>query len=263
MSIISSRANPKIKALRSLRLRKTRDETGLFLVEGIRHVGEAVEAGAEIQAIYYAPDILDSPFALNLIKLQEQHAIPCYSLTTEAFSVLASKENPQGIIAEVRQTRLKLEDLSPQNFPWGVAVVSPQDPGNLGAILRTIDAVGASGLLVFEGGVDPYHPSSIRASMGTLFHLKVLSASFDAFAGWSARHGYHVYGSSAQAELDYRMQREFSRPRILLLGSEREGLTQDQAAICEQVVRLPMSGRATSLNLAVAAGVLMYAMLDQ
>jgi RNA methyltransferase, TrmH family len=262
MSIISSRANPRIKALRSLRSRKTRDETGLFLVEGIRHVGEAVEAGAEIQAIYYAPDILDSPYALNLIKLQEQRVIPCYTLTAEVFSTLADKENPQGIIAEVRQTRLKLEDLSPQDFPWGVAVVSPQDPGNLGAILRTIDAVGASGLLVLEGGVDPYHPSSIRASMGTLFHLKVLSAPFDDFVSWSARNGYHVYGSSAHAELDYRMQLEYARPRILLLGSEREGLTQDQAGLCEQVVRLPMLGKATSLNLAVAAGVLLYTMMD-
>ncbi len=247
--------------IRSLRSTKARDETRLFLVEGIRHVGEAVEAGAEIQSIYFAPDLLHSSFGHDLVQQQEQHGIECIQVSGEVFSSLADKENPQGILAVVRQPAQSLHDLSPDHFPWGVAIVSPQDPGNLGAIMRTVDAVGASGIILLDGGVDPYHPSAVRASMGTLFWRKVVSASFSEFSNWAVRSGYHIYGSSAHAELDYQQLLEYRSPRILLLGSEREGLTSEQAGACEYLVRLPMLGRATSLNLAVAAGVLLYGML--
>jgi len=261
MTLISSRANPRIKLIRSLRSKKRRDETQSFLVEGLRHVGEAVEAGAEIQAIYFAPDLLHSPYGLDLIQQQELHGIECIQVTGDVFISLADKENPQGILAVVRQPVQSLHGLSPADFPWGVAIVSPQDPGNLGAIMRTVDAVGASGIILLDGGVDPTHPSAVRASMGTLFWQQVVSATFSEFSSWAVRCGYHVYGSSANAEMDYRQLPEYRSPRILLLGSEREGLTSEQAAACECLVRLPMLGRATSLNLAVSAGVLLYAML--
>jgi TrmH family RNA methyltransferase len=263
MTLISSRNNPKIRLARALRHKKARQESGLFIVEGIRPVGEAIQAGAEIDSIFYAPDLLTSAFAGELIQAQAQSGVPCYPATPEVFAALADKENPQGLIALVRQQECALSDLNPQNFPWGVALVSPQDPGNLGTILRTIDAVGASGLLLLESSADPFSPGAVRASMGTLFWLKVAEASFADFAAWSQRHGYHVYGTSAHAALDYRQVSSYAWPRILLLGSEREGLTQEQMQICELVVRLPMRGRATSLNLGVAAGVMLYAMLEQ
>lgn len=262
MTLISSRNNPKIRLARALRHKKARQESGLFIVEGIRPVGEAIQAGAEIDSIFYAPDLLTSAFAGELIQAQAQSGVPCYPTTPEVFAALADKENPQGLIALVRQQERALSDLNPQNFPWGVALVSPQDPGNLGTILRTIDAVGASGLLLLDSSADPFSPGAVRASMGTLFWLKVAEASFADFAAWAQRHGYHVYGTSAHAALDYRQVSSYAWPRILLLGSEREGLTQEQMQICELVIRLPMRGRATSLNLGVAAGVMLYAMLD-
>jgi RNA methyltransferase, TrmH family len=260
MEIISSRANPKIKQVRALRQRKERQESGLFLVEGIRPVGEAVEAGASLEAIYYAPEQLRSEYARSLVESQMQAGTACYAVTAEVFEALADKENPQGILAVARQPDRRLEALDPHNFPWGVALVSPQDPGNLGTILRTIDAVGASGLLLLENSADPYQPAVVRASMGTLFWCPVVQASFTDFVTWAGGHGYHIYGTSAHAQLDYR-QAAYTRPAILLLGSEREGLSAEQMAACEQSVRLPMRGRATSLNLAIAAGVILYAML--
>jgi TrmH family RNA methyltransferase len=263
MELISSRSNPKIKQARALRQRKARQEAGLLLVEGIRPVGEAVEAGAIVDAIYYAPDLLDSPFALGLIEGQSMHGVPCYATTVEVFDSLADKENPQGILAVVRKPEGKLDELNPQNFAWGVALVAPQDPGNLGTILRTIDAVGASGLLLLDSSVDAYHPSAVRASMGTLFWYPVISASFAAFQQWAGQNAYHVYGTSAHGSVDYREIAHYPFPRILLMGSEREGLTPRQAAVCESVIRLPMRGRATSLNLAIATGVMLYAMLKQ
>lgn len=261
MELISSRNNPKIKQARALHQRKARQEARLFLVEGIRHIGEAVEAGADLEAIYFAPELLKSEFAIQLLAVQADKGVACFATSPEVFESLAEKENPQGILAVVRQPERRLAALNPGNFTWGVALVSPQDPGNLGAILRTVDAVGASGLILLESSVDIYHPAAVRASMGTLFWYPVVQATFLEFQSWVRGNGYHVYGSSAHAENDYLHARPYLAPRILLLGSEREGLTAEQQSACESVVRLPMHGRATSLNLAVAAGILLYAML--
>ena len=261
MELISSRNNPKIKQVRALHQRKARQEARLFLVEGIRHVGEAVEAGAAVEAIYYAPELLKSEFAFQLVDSQAKKGVACYATSPEVFESMAEKENPQGILAVVRQPERSLAELKPGIFTWGVALVSPQDPGNLGAILRTVDAVGASGMILLESSVDIYHPAAVRASMGTLFWYPVVQAAFTDFQDWVSIHSYHVYGSSAHAENDYLQARPYLSPRILLLGSEREGLTAAQQSVCESVVRLPMHGRATSLNLAVAAGILLYAML--
>lgn len=261
MSLITSRTNPKIKEIRLLRQRKMRQASGLFLVEGLRHVGEAIEAGARLESLVYAPERLESAFGLQLVEQQRQRGVPCLEVSAEVFESLADKDNPVGLIAVVRQPEWKLTRLHPQNFPAGVALVGVQDPGNLGTILRTVDAVGASGLLLLEGSVDPFHPQSVRASMGSLFWKPLASASFAEFLAWARRGGYHLVGASAHAALDYRQVAEYPQPRILLLGSERAGLTEEQAAACDLVVRLPMLGHATSLNLAVAAGVMLYAML--
>jgi TrmH family RNA methyltransferase len=254
--------NPHVKQVRRLSQRQVRDETGLFVVEGIRHVGEAVGASADVQYLCYAPDLLESKFAYQLIEQQSARGVHCYALAPDVFRSLAEKENPQGLLAVVRQPRATLEHLTPGAFPWGVALVAPQDPGNIGAILRTLDAVGASGLLLLDGGADPYHPNSVRASMGALFWKPIASASFAEFTSWARRHGYHVYGTSAGGDKDYRST-AYTRPLILLLGSEQKGLSPEQMAACEQVVRLPMQGRVTSLNLAVAAGVMLYEMMSQ
>jgi TrmH family RNA methyltransferase len=259
LDLITSRNNPKIKQARALRQRKARDETGLYLIEGIRPVGEALEAGAPVESILYAPQLLESSFARQLVESQAALGIPCIPTSPQVFESLADKENPQGILAVARQRFFSLHELNPANFPWGVALVSPQDPGNVGTILRTIDAAGASGLLLLDAGVDPYHPASVRASMGALFWHPLVNAAFEDFVIWARGHGYHIFGISAKGDKDYRQLGAYPDPLILLMGSERAGLTQEQAAACEQLVRLPMHGRATSLNLAVAAGVLLYA----
>ena len=260
MDLISSRNNSKIKRARALRRRKSRQESEAFLVEGLRHVGEAVEAGSEIEAIFYAPELLNSEFGTDLIAAQAQAGVDCYATTSKVFESLASKENPQGILAVVRRPEYRLDDLTPKNFPWGVALVAPQDPGNLGTILRTLDAVGASGLLLLDEGVDPYHPSAVRASMGTIFWYPIVETDFSSFARWARASGYHVYGTSAHGDVGYGEIESYLSPRILLMGSEREGLTPEQSACCECLVRLPMLGQATSLNLAVATGVMLYLM---
>jgi TrmH family RNA methyltransferase len=263
MTNISSRSNPRIKQIRALlQQRKTRRATGLFVVEGIRHVGEAVQSGAQLEYLCYAPELLTSEFASQLIEQQSARGVPCLSVAADVFADLAEKDNPPGILAVVQQPGSSLEQLTPSRHPWLVALVAPQDPGNIGTILRTIDAVGASGLLLLDASADPYHPSAVRASMGTLFWHPVVAAEFADFASWAARLGYTIYGTSAHAAQDYRQVEHYNSPRILLMGSERQGLTQEQSAICHALLSLPMKGHATSLNLAVATGVMLYAMLS-
>ncbi len=261
--LITSPTNPKIKQARALRQRKEREATGLFLVEGLFHVGEALAAGAGIEYLCYAPDLLDSDFARQLIERASASGLTCYATTAGILASLAEKDHPPGLIAVARQRRVGLAALQPQNFAWGVAVVAPQDPGNVGTILRTIDAVGADGLILLESSVDPYHPTAVRASLGSIFWRPIVSASFAEWAQWARQHGYHVYGTSAHARVDYREVAAYERPLVVLLGSEREGLSAEQAAVCDQLVRLPMHGHVTSLNLAVAAGIMLYAVLEK
>jgi TrmH family RNA methyltransferase len=260
--LISSSSNPLVKQIRLLRQRKGRDQAGLFLVEGIHHVGEAIEAGWTIETLVYAPDQLTSAFGRRLVDEQEQLKHPCAALTADLFSAIAEKENPQGLLAIVRQRQLTLGDVTPENFQFGAALVSPQDPGNVGTILRTLDAVGADGLFLLDGGVDPYHPSSVRASMGTIFWRILVQTSFSQFIKWVRDNGYQLLGSSAHSYTDYRAFRRNNKPAILLMGSEQKGLSQDQLAACDLTLSLPMQGRVSSLNLAVSAGILLYAIKE-
>jgi TrmH family RNA methyltransferase len=265
MELITSRHNLKIKQARLLRKSPSRRSDRLFLVEGIHHVGEALEAssastGFEVTQIIYAPDQLKSAFANQLVESAWGRGIPCHATTLDVFESVAGRENPQGILAVARYPERSLDEFNPDRFEWGVALVEPQDPGNIGTILRTIDAVGASGLILLDGGADPYHPNAVRASMGVLFWYPIVSTSFDQFIAWSKSLGYTIYGTSAHGDAPYRAGMSYSRPCILLMGSERQGLSEAQREFCDQIISLSMKGRATSLNLAVATGVILYDM---
>jgi len=258
--MISSRANPKIKQARTLRRRKERDASGLFLVEGIHHVAEAIEAGAAVEYVCYAPGLLTSEFARELIARESARGLACVAVSNEVFESIAEKENPAGLLAVVRRPPSNLQLLTSNIQSCYVALVSPQDPGNIGSILRSIDGAGASGLILLDGGADPYHPSAVRASMGALFWKPITSAAFGEFVDWTKKQGYRIVGASAQAAVDYR-EANYSRPLILLLGSEQKGLSPEHRAACDQWVRLPMQGRVSSLNLSAAAGALLYSSL--
>ena len=260
MKGIQSRQNEKIKLARALRRRKAREAEGLFVLEGLLHIGEAVTAGAAFEYVLAAPESFKSGFAAKLAAELEAQGVEVYEVGAELLRELSSKEHPAGLLAVMAQQFSALGDLHPENLTCGVALVAPQDPGNLGSILRSIDATGADGLIVLDGGVDAYHPSAVRAGMGAHFWKPIARTSFGEFEAWAKGHGYQVYGSSAQGGVMFD-EVEAKRPFILLLGSEREGLSGEQKAICDEVLRIPMRGRASSLNLAVAAGVLLVGLV--
>jgi TrmH family RNA methyltransferase len=256
--LINSPSNSLIKLARALRQKKGRDESGLFLVEGILHVNEVAESGWEIDALIYCPDQLKSEFGRKLVDNLIDKRVRCLPVSERAFESIAEKENPQGIAALVRQRRGLLNDFLP--FALAVAIFSPQDPGNVGTILRTMDAVGADGLMLLDGGVEPYHPSAVRASMGALFWKPFITATFAEFSSWAKTRGARIIGTSAHGSLDYRQIKLDSRPTIILLGSEQKGLPPEYLAVCNDLISLPMRGRASSLNLAVATGIILYAL---
>lgn len=260
--LISSHANPLVKQIRSLQQKKGRDETGLFLVEGIHHVGEVIEAGWDVETLVHAPGLLTSDFALNLVETQSRQGVRSMALAPGLFVDIAGKDNPQGILAIVHQRRLALDDMTDQHFQFGAALVSPQDPGNVGTILRTLDAVGADGLFLLDGGVELYHPSVVRASMGSVFWKPVVQASFAEFNQWRRMNRFRLVGSTAHTPSDYQGFKWSNEPTILLLGNEQKGLSLEQLRSCDGVVSLPMQGRGSSLNLAVAAGILLYQMME-
>ena len=258
--LITSLSNPLVKKIRSLKSRKARAENGLFLVEGLHHVGSALESGWDVDELFYAPELLTGDFAESLLDDARRIGLTPQPISTKVMDSLTEKDNPQGILAAVKQRDAGFTDL--QEFQSGVALISPQDPGNVGTILRTLDAVGADALFLLDGGVDLYHPTCVRASMGTLFWKPVVRASFDDFERWAKEKGIQLIGTSARGQLDYWETKPEESPWMLVLGSEQKGLSAEQLAACDVSVSLPMRGRVSSLNLSVAAGILLYALKE-
>jgi TrmH family RNA methyltransferase len=262
--IITSLSNPLIKQARALHQKKSRVESGLFLVEGIHHIGEAVSAGWDVQTVLYAPELLTSEFARDLLDHLSQ---PPQPVSTQVMESLADKENPQGILAIVRQRKIALDTYrlpaTSKTKAQCVALVSPQDPGNVGTILRTMDAVGAEALFLLDStdgmrsSVELYHPAVVRSSMGTIFWKPVIQATFQDFVEWARRGDFQLIGTSAHGDVEYQTFHP-QTPWILVLGNEQKGLSTEQVRACDVTVSLPMKGRVSSLNLAVAAGVLLY-----
>lgn len=260
--IISSTANPRIKHIRSLQHRQERERTGQFFIEGIRIVTEAVQMEAEVTTIVYAPGLLKTQFALDLVQAQQERGVPGLEVTPEVFKSLSSKEGPQGIGAVVRQRWEMLEHIRLNDELCWVALDAAQDPGNIGTILRTSDAVGGAGIILLGNSADPYDAGALRASMGAIFSQCLVKASFAEFARWKQTHHYPVVGTSGAASTSYRSA-AYLRPLVLLMGSERQGLSHEQQALCNMVVSIPMVGRSDSLNLAVATGVMLYELFHQ
>jgi RNA methyltransferase, TrmH family len=250
--LITSLSNPLIKQARALRQKKARLESGLFLVEGIHHVGEAVEAGWKVESVLYAPELLTSNFGRDLISRLGAKPQP---VSVQVMESLADKDNPQGILALVQQKQTRLEELHVMRC--AVALVAPQDPGNVGTILRTLDAVGTDALFLLDGGVELYHPTVVRSSMGTIFWKPIVQTSFDEFVKWARKGNFQLMGASAHGDVDYQTLIP-KVPWILVLGNEQKGLSTEQTNACDVTVSVPMKGRVSSLNLAVATGVLLY-----
>jgi len=255
--VITSLSNTRIKAIRKLRNRKQREASGVAYIEGLKIVGEALEQGAAIQELIWCPDLLNSDFGRNLIATCEQIGVSMLEVNSQVFESISLKEGPQGIAAVIKQKRMCIEDLDSGKLNFGVALHAISDPGNLGTIIRTCDAVGCRYLFLLDQTTDPYDPNAVRASMGALFSVNIIKVRSDQFLAWAREHAIMVVGSSDKAELDY-VEFDYPERMILLMGSEREGLPEEVVAKCSKLLRIPMTGKSDSLNLSIATGILLY-----
>ena len=260
--IITSFANQKVKLIRKLEQKKYRQETGLFFIEGLRTVGEAVQMGAPIQALVFAPDLLVSEFGQSLLDHPAVEKVDRIEVSQEIYEKIAHKQGPQGIGALVHQDWRDLEAIEPQPSDLWVALDAIADPGNLGTIMRTSDAVCARGIILLGNSTDPHDPTAVKASMGAIFSLELVRTEWEAFTQWKKSHSLTMVGTSDSAREDYQKV-SYQRPSILLMGSERHGLSPQQQSTCDHMVFIPMAGRSDSLNLAVATGVMLYEMYNQ
>lgn len=258
---ITSSSNPRIKEIRALRQRKERAQSGLAFIEGIRIVADALHHPGTVRALIVAPDLLTSTYAQELV--QQAADVESIEVSAEVFQSLSLKDGPQGIGAVIHQRWESLDAvrLTKNGFCW-VALDAVQDPGNLGTILRTCDAVGCTGVMLLGHSTDPYDPTALRGSMGAVFSQRLVRASYDSFVTWKERHDYMIVGTSDAATDDY-TKAPYRFPLVLLMGSERQGLAPALQDACDLTVSIPMVGQSDSLNLAVATGVMLYELFNR
>lgn len=259
---ISSTANPRVKFIRKLREKRTRQESGLFYIEGLRIVIEAFEKGAAVESLVVNFDLMENDRGRKLVEEAKQSGREILEVTRDVFESIALKENPQGLAAVVRQQSVSLQDVNTEDLGLWTALDEIADPGNLGTVMRTLDAVGGRGVVLIGHCVDPYDPSTVRASMGALFSLKIVKTDVDEFSKWKQEHGIWMAGSSDKAS-DVYTDVTYPRDLILLMGSEREGMQAELEKLCDKVVCIPMAGSSDSLNLAIANAVILYEIFKQ
>jgi len=262
MSLVTSAANPRIKQFRKLRDRKERQATGLFSIEGLRIVAEAAEQSAAFESLVVAPELLTSEFGQELVGKIAATGVTVLEVSAPVFESISLKEGPAGLAAVIHQRWASLENVQPNTQRTWVALDSVADPGNLGTILRTHDAVGGVGVILLDHSTDPYDPTSIRASMGAVFTQTLVRASFEAFAEWKEQRRARLVGTSDKAAADYAAY-HYPPDLVILMGSERQGLQERHLRLCDEVVAIPMRGSSDSLNLAVATGVVLYEVHNQ
>lgn len=261
--LIESAANPLVKRIRVLEQRKAREEHGAFVVEGIQQVWQAVDGGAAIETLIVAPDLLTSAPARAMVERQRAAGTRIAEVSAALYARVAAREHPSGLAAIVRIVRRDLGDLAVTPDAFFVGLHEIGNPGNLGTILRTVDAVGGDGVILIGETTDPYHPNAVRASVGTLFRIPVVRAPrIEDVLAWGAANAVSVVTTSEHAT-DAHWSITYPTPMLLLFGNEGRGLPAEVIARGDLAVRIPMHGSAGSLNLAVAAGVMLYEVLRQ
>ena len=260
---ITSPANPTLKRLRSLHEKKFRRSEGRFLAEGLRIVAEAVEAGIVPEVLVFGEDFAGHPLVERLIATTEGAAGTAIATSPDMLNKLTCKDNPQAVVGVFRQRTTPIEAIDRTTAAIWLVCQALKDPGNLGTILRTGDAVGAGGVILLDDCCDPFSTEAVRASMGAIFTQSLTMTDGSSLFNW-LRTGPPAFlaGAALSGAVDYRSV-DYPAPTFILMGNESAGLPESYANQCDTLVRLPMLGKADSLNVAVATGVLAYEVLSK
>jgi TrmH family RNA methyltransferase len=255
---VTAFSNATVKRLRSLRDKKGRRAEGLFLAEGLRILVEARDSGRLPEIIAFSSEGAKHPLAAELIAATEAAGGEAIETSHDILAKMSGKDNPQMLLGAYRETSSDLARIDRGKAPLWIVAQALRDPGNIGTILRTGDAAGAGGLILIDDSADPFSVEAVRASMGAVFTQDIAAARWPEFISWLRSGPGQLVGTSLKATDDY-LEKRYEQPCFLLIGNEQQGLPADYEAECDRLVKIPMAGRADSLNAAMAAAVMAFA----
>jgi len=259
---ITGFSNPLLKEVRGLREKKHRKRAGLFLAEGLRIMTEAREAGFLPEMLFRVKDRDVHALEISLETEVLAAGGDVVETNAEIMAKLSGKDNAQALVGVYKDHPTALKDIDRGQSPIWLVAQAMRDPGNLGTMLRTGDAVGAGGLILIDDCTDPFSVEAVRASMGAIFTQKVVQCRWDEFLAWLRAGEGQLVGTSLQTEIDYQ-EATYTAPCFILTGNEAQGLPDAYEAQCDVRVKMPMLGKADSLNAAVATAVMAYEVLNQ
>jgi TrmH family RNA methyltransferase len=255
---VTSLANPLVKDIKALALKKFRDQQNAFMAEGLKLVIDALDLGWQIRTLVFAKAGRGNPAVEKVAARTVAAGGTVLEVSEKVLVAITRRDNPQMVVGVFTQKLLALDDIRAENGDVWVALDRVRDPGNLGTVIRTVDAVGAKGVILVGDTTDPFSVETVRATMGSIFAVPVAKATTDAFLAWRGGFSGLVAGTHLKGAVDYRSV-DFSRgPVLLMMGNEQQGLPESLAASCDRLLRIPQAGRADSLNLAVATGVMLF-----
>jgi TrmH family RNA methyltransferase len=255
---ITSLANPIIKDIKALSNKKDREESGTFMAEGLKLVIDALELGWTIRTLVYAKAAKGKPLVEQVAAKTVAHGGLVLEVSEKVLSSITRRDNPQMVVGIFEQRWTPIADLKPVSSETFVALDRVRDPGNLGTIIRTADAAGASGVILVGECTDPFSLETVRATMGSVFAMPVVKCSAEEFLAWQKKAGVQVVATHLAGAVDYRTVDYKKKPIVLLMGNEQSGLPDALAGAADRTVRIPQQGRADSLNLAVATAVMLF-----
>lgn len=255
---ITSLANPIIKDIKALTLKKARDETKSFMAEGLKLVIDALDLGWTIRTLVYSKAAKGKPMVEKVAARTIASGGLVLEVSEKVMSSITRRENPQMVAGIFEQRWTTLKEVRPSGTETWVALDRVRDPGNLGTIIRTADAAGASGVILVGDCTDPFSLETVRATMGSLFAVPLVKTTPPDFLRWKKDCGARLVATHLAGAVDYRTIDYRSKPVVLMMGNEQSGLPDDLAAAADSLARIPQTGRADSLNLAVATGVMLF-----
>jgi TrmH family RNA methyltransferase len=255
---VTSLANPIIKDIKNLSQKKGREETGTFMAEGLKLVIDALELGWSITTLVYAKNAKDKPLVTRAAARTVAAGGLVLEVSEKVLSAITRRDNPQMVVGVFRTKWRPLAEIRPAASETYVALDRVRDPGNLGTIIRTADAAGASGVILVGECTDPFSLETVRATMGSVFALPVTRATPDEFLAWKRNAGVSVVATHLAGAVDYRTIDYRKKPVVVLMGNEQQGLPDVLAKEADQLARIPQAGLADSLNLAVATAVMLF-----
>jgi RNA methyltransferase, TrmH family len=256
---ITSLANPDIKAAKALTMKKNRVAEKRFLAEGAKLAIDALDAGWDVETLFVARNMMDEPHVAKLAMRAVNAGANLFKVPEKAIANMTRRDNPQAVVSIIKERLAALSALAPLALTDTIiALDRVRDPGNLGTIIRTADAAGIKGVVLVGDCVDVFSLETVRATMGSLFAMPVVKSTPEALFAFGKTNDAQIIGTHLAGAKDYRALDYKAKPTIILMGNEQSGLPDAMAEQCAALALIPQTGKADSLNLAVASALMIY-----